>query len=186
MRKFYLLLTVLFASLSAGAQQVTEEQALQKAQAFMKGKQLKSSTNVRSLSRARSKASQTESMYVFNVEDKGGFVIVSGDERTEPILGYSTSGEIDYDNMPDNLRSWLQGYEAQIRAISENPQLARRKTGSENNTKGTVLSVHSLDIYIKILNFDCFTNGIKPSQKTNTKRTVPTVFKGNFLQEYGV
>ena len=142
MRNFYLLLTVLFASLSAGAQQVTEEQALQKAQAFMKGKQLKSSTNVRSLSRARSKASQTESMYVFNVEDKGGFVIVSGDERTEPILGYSTSGEIDYDNMPDNLRSWLQGYEAQIRAISENPQLARRKTGSEKAAIEPMIQTH--------------------------------------------
>ena len=131
MKRISVLILFAIACISAGAQQINEQQALEKAQAFMKGKQFKSSNKVRSLSRARSKAADKESMYVFNVENKGGFVIVSGDERTEPILGYSTSGEIDYDNMPDNLRTWLEGYEAQIKAINENPKLARKKTGSE-------------------------------------------------------
>ena len=27
--------------------------------------------------------------YVFNVQDKGGFVIVSAEDKTKPILGYS-------------------------------------------------------------------------------------------------
>lgn len=131
MKRIFVLILFAIACISAGAQQINEQQALEKAQAFMKSKQFKSSNKVRSLSRARSKAADKESMYVFNVENKGGFVIVSGDERTEPILGYSTSGEIDYDNMTDNLRTWLEGYEAQIKAINENPKLARKKTGSE-------------------------------------------------------
>ena len=125
MRKYYLLLLVAIAYISANAQHVSEQQALLKAQAFMKGKQFKPSANARSLGRARSKKTVDESIYIFNVENKGGFVIVSGDERTEPILGYSTSGEIDYDCMPDNLRAWLEGYEVQIQAIKDSRSFAR-------------------------------------------------------------
>ena len=125
MRKYYLLLLFAIVSLSADAQHVSEQQALVKAQAFMKGKKFKPSANARSLSRARSKKTADESLYIVNVENKGGFVIVSGDERTEPILGYSTSGEIDYDRMPDNLRAWLEGYEVQIQAIKDNRSFAR-------------------------------------------------------------
>lgn len=130
MRRFCILIAFAIVCILANAQQITEQQALEKAQAFLKGKQFRSSAKTRSLNRARSKTVDKESMYIFNVENKGGFVIVSGDERTEPILGYSTSGEIDYDNMPDNLRTWLEGYEAQIKAINENPKLAVRKTES--------------------------------------------------------
>ena len=55
--------------------------------------------------------------YVFDTDDNQGFVIVSGDDRTEPILGYSTNGAFDEDNMPDNLKAWLQGYADQIELI---------------------------------------------------------------------
>ena len=55
--------------------------------------------------------------YVFNVKQHGGFVIVSGDDRTEAILGYSKQGTFDLDNMPDNLRWWLEEYARQLRAI---------------------------------------------------------------------
>ncbi len=56
--------------------------------------------------------------YVFDTDDNQGFVIVSGDDRTEPILGYSTNGAFDEDNMPDNLKAWLQGYADQIELIA--------------------------------------------------------------------
>jgi hypothetical protein len=42
--------------------------------------------------------------YVFNVDDNGGYVIVSGDDRTEPILGYVEQGTFDPDNMPENMQ----------------------------------------------------------------------------------
>ena len=41
-------------------------------------------------------------LYAFNIED-GGFVIVSGDDRTLPVLGYSLTGSIDADDMPDGI-----------------------------------------------------------------------------------
>ena len=58
--------------------------------------------------------------YVFNSGNDGGYVIVSGDDRTEPILGYVDHGSFDPDNIPDNMRSWLQGYADQIKYIIDN------------------------------------------------------------------
>ncbi len=55
--------------------------------------------------------------YVFNAEGEAGFVIVSGDDRTASILGYTDAGAYDATNLPDNFRAWLQSYEAQIEAL---------------------------------------------------------------------
>ena len=62
---------------------------------------------------------QSDALYLFNAADGQGFVVVSGDDRTAPILGYSTSGRLDVDKMPSNLRSWLQHYAAQIAYIQK-------------------------------------------------------------------
>ena len=77
MRRLSLLLASLFISLITFAGEVTEEEALQKAQQFMKGKQFKQ----RNLRRAAS-TTGNNSYYVFNAENYDGFVIVSGDDRT--------------------------------------------------------------------------------------------------------
>ena len=58
--------------------------------------------------------SDTPAYYVFNAEDENGYVIVSGDDRTEEILGYSTNGSFDMDNIPENVKAWLLGYTEQI------------------------------------------------------------------------
>ncbi len=59
--------------------------------------------------------------YVFNAEGEAGFVIVSGDERTVSILGYTDAGAYDAASLPDNFRAWLQGYEEQIEALGDEP-----------------------------------------------------------------
>ncbi len=114
---------MLLTSICMNAQHVTEEQALQKAQAFMQSKVAAatgSRHNVPRKMQKLAKAAENDAYYVFNVEDNGGFVIVSGDARTEEILGYSIEGNIDPNNMPENMRAWLKGYESQIRAIPDN------------------------------------------------------------------
>lgn len=63
--------------------------------------------------------SQSHAYYVFNVEEDGGFVIVSADDRTEEILGYSDTGTFDTSNMPDNVKSWLGYYEQVIRSLGD-------------------------------------------------------------------
>lgn len=44
--------------------------------------------------------------YVFD-NSTGGFVIVAGDDRVEPVLGYSASGEFHVDGMPANVKYWF-------------------------------------------------------------------------------
>lgn len=54
--------------------------------------------------------------YIFN-NDAGGFVIVSGDDRAENILGYSNNGAFEIANIPDNMRGWLNEYATQIKYL---------------------------------------------------------------------
>ena len=119
MKRLFTFVLIVFACFTASAERITELQALQKAQQFMKSKQF---TQGSAKAMARSKtAVNHEAYYIFNADD-GGFVIVSGDDRTESILGYADSGEIDADNMPDNLRYWLKGYAEQIRFLEQSDE----------------------------------------------------------------
>ncbi|MGN0223426.1 MAG: Spi family protease inhibitor, partial [Muribaculaceae bacterium] len=40
----------------------------------------------------------------------GGFVVVSGDSRTYPILCYSDHGSLDANDLPANALVWLESY----------------------------------------------------------------------------
>ena len=62
---------------------------------------------------------QSPSYYVFNAADSQGFVVVSGDERTVPVLGYTDSGSFDEDTMPDGLRWLLQCYTEQMAQLAD-------------------------------------------------------------------
>lgn len=66
------------------------------------------------LKRVAKQATDNPQYYIFNNED-GGYVIVSGDDIAIPILGYSDSGIIDADHMPENLRWWLSEYDREIK-----------------------------------------------------------------------
>ncbi|MBO7115508.1 MAG: leucine-rich repeat protein [Prevotella sp.] len=107
MRKVYIVLISLFFSLMSFAGEVTEEQAFQKAQQFMKGKQFKQ-TNLRRASSTGDKA-----YFVFNVENNGGFVIVAGNDLMPEVLGYAEQGNLNLSKVPDNVK-WLLDYYARI------------------------------------------------------------------------
>ena len=58
--------------------------------------------------------------YVFNTSDDNGFVIVSGEDRVRPVLGYSTESSFTMSDLPENLISWLEGYQKEIKYVEEN------------------------------------------------------------------
>jgi len=60
-------------------------------------------------------SSATEPFYIFN-SSKGGFVIISGDDSVEPVIGYSEQGEFVTKDMPDNIKWWLGMWADQIKA----------------------------------------------------------------------
>ena len=59
-------------------------------------------------------ASAHEPVYVFNADGQKGFVIVSGDDRADMVLGYSDEGSYDEENMPENFKAWVKGYADEI------------------------------------------------------------------------
>ena len=93
-----LMLAALMGCMAIHAEEISQAQAFQKAQQFMPGKQFKQ-VDAR---RAPGKAERP--FYVFNAEKNGGFVIVSGDDRTVPVLGYSRTGNIDMEKMPEKVQ----------------------------------------------------------------------------------
>ena len=113
MKKILLTLLAFIATVAMNAGQVSKQQALQKAQQFMPGKRF---GEVRNFARGGN-VSDREPFYIFNAEGKKGFVIVSGDDRTRPILGYAEQGNLEEDQMPDNMRWWLDNLARQIEAI---------------------------------------------------------------------
>ncbi|MDR1813996.1 MAG: C10 family peptidase [Tannerella sp.] len=68
----------------------------------------------------RSSAGETAYYYVFNFADSSGFIIISGDDRAYPVLGYSFRGAFDRKTAPPVFLLWLQNYENEISAIVRN------------------------------------------------------------------
>lgn len=62
-----------------------------------------------------------EAYYVFAAEkEEPGFIIVSGDERMPEVLAYSENNNFRTDNMPANVRYWLDCYEEVFLSLDEN------------------------------------------------------------------
>lgn len=115
MKRIFFLPLCVVLSLSVSAGVVDRATAKMKAMSFMPGKQFvesKSFISTRSQTPEKSNA-----FYVFNTEENQGFVIVSGDDRTQEILGYAEHGNLDDETMPENMRWWLENLARQIEAL---------------------------------------------------------------------
>ena len=126
-----LLVFQLFNVLTLKAEPIGKQAALYTAQTYMlaKGKTIAphptSPQGGRLSSASLSSSSGEESeegafYYVFNAGNDGGYVIVSADDRIEPILGYVEKGSFDPDNIPENMRAWLQGCADDIKFVIDN------------------------------------------------------------------
>ena len=58
-------------------------------------------------------------IYIINFENNG-FVMVSGDYRLQPVLGYSDKNHFSYNNLPSQLKDMLEFYKQQISYAIEN------------------------------------------------------------------
>ena len=118
MTRKLILLLALMLPLVASAGHLTEEQAKSEALAFVQQKQgLPMSLKVAKKAQRYAASPSDALYYVFNVGNNNGFVIVSGDDRTNPILGFCDEGAFDPNNIPENMQSWLEGYENQLKAL---------------------------------------------------------------------
>ena len=141
MKRLFLMLSMVCLAISGWADQITREQALRQAQIFFSqnGKGASFTTAETAMSKARKRSQQVpDYYYVFNAGQDQGFVIVSGDDRTVPILGYSYHGSFDVDNIPSNMAVWLQGYADQIKYMQEHHLQAEKSVPTRGGGKAAV------------------------------------------------
>ncbi len=115
----------LFTIVSVSAQERNVDDALNIARRFTSAQSIKSSSLIKSAHSARltlvhtakDNTTNNPQYYAFNRSSDRGYIIVSADTRTEEVLAYSDSGEFDVENMPENMREWLNFYSAEIEAL---------------------------------------------------------------------
>ena len=127
MKRTVLLLLMFALTVGIHAESITREQAQQRAEQFLQSRKgarrLSPVNNRRRLSpRHGTPANATELYYVFDRGEDEGFIIASGDDRTEPVLGYCDQGHFDYEALPDAMKEWLEGYAEELQYLQQTPQ----------------------------------------------------------------
>ena len=118
MRRVLLCVAVLFAAIQLSASPVDMRTAQAKAQKFVQEKAYDGTLRApisgqMKLAHAEmnSKMLDRAVYYIFN--SSNGYVIVSGDDRAEEILGYGDA-PLNINNIPCNMKAWLSNYKEQI------------------------------------------------------------------------
>lgn len=122
--QFLLVLLLALGYSPLQAKRITQWQAQQQAYSFW-GKQMPQKAKAKS--RTATTASPSDAYYVFN-NDAGGFVIIAGDDAVTPVLGYTSTGSFDAENLPDGLKDLLKSYERQIAALGDSYQAKQTAT----------------------------------------------------------
>lgn len=135
MKRYNLLwILSLLSFLYVGARPITKSAAENIARGFM-SKRCSKSASLACLphkSAVKGSSGDVAPYYIFNIGNREGFVIVSGDDNAEPVLGYSDRGELDLDNMPANMVEWLRLNELYVEncAKRESSTVGTSRTGN--------------------------------------------------------
>lgn len=135
----------LFLVTALMAAPITKEQARQQAMQFLMERHGVQAARGMSLSVQPSATTDAASYYVFNVGGNEGFVLVSGDDRVSPVLGYADEGSFCQEQMPANLRIWLEGYQRQVewleaQGIQHQPQARQLRKASVRTSISPLLT----------------------------------------------
>lgn len=114
------MLLVLFA-VNASGQTRNEQDAVNIAKDYLSSSlgisNAPSPVSLKAKSRRAAGIQETPAFYIVNTEEANAFVIVSGDERMQTILGYSTNGSYKEEKIPVALKNLLKGYEKEFTAL---------------------------------------------------------------------
>lgn len=115
--RLILFLIAVLSAFSLFARPVERQEAMQIAEAFL-GKELTEVPMPDAGKRMPSDNTSGLGLHVFNASDGNGFVVVSGDSRTLPVLAYSDNGSFDYATAPEPVLWFLSMYEQAIDGLS--------------------------------------------------------------------
>jgi hypothetical protein len=137
MKKSFFILVALIVALTVNAENITREQAQQRAKEYLSSlsgaRQNLRLVPVRNRAKlaprrdASSSQPEQELYYVFNRGEGEGFVIASADDSTYPVLGYTSEGDFDYTQLPPNMKWWLGWITSQLEDLAANPVPAAKR-----------------------------------------------------------
>ena len=185
-----LVLTMVMSAMSvlAGAQPRSAASAEAIARQFASEKAIAGKTprmvmvkeeQVNQLSRSATRGETVDeaSFFVFNDEANGSFVIVSGDERQEEVLGYSVEGLFQSEEIPCGLRTFLTQYNREFEhlqsqdssdTLAEDGELMTEGSDMTASTRGSTRAVSPL-IKTSWGQRDCYYNYCPIDPKTKDR-----------------
>ena len=131
MKKLTFTLLGLLVSMLTFAGHVNEQEARQRALEFLhQGPVSESRSNAKTDNYLQTAQIEQTMFYVFNVGEQDGFVIISADDQTQPVLGYSKQGTFDAETISPEMKWWLDGYETQLKAVREGKERLAEPTAN--------------------------------------------------------
>ena len=111
-------LLYLFSIVLAVSAPVDEQKARKLASDFLRSKMPATRSVSANLTRAVTGVvdGPEAAVYVFNTDN--AFVIISGDDNTMPVLGYSDNGKFDVNNAPDGLKELIRFYQQEVKSFN--------------------------------------------------------------------
>ena len=141
MRRFLLSIALLSTAIFSIAQQRSEAEAAAIAKAFMlnNGYNFSITKSTAPAKMRAKKAGEIVPYYIFNDTQKGGFVIVGGQEAMSDILAYSNEECFDTDNIPPAAAGWLDVYTQCAMEAADNPEksMAAKKAAAKAFAKSS-------------------------------------------------
>lgn len=131
MKKITLFLLFIFTYLQLWSKQVEQDEAKHVAENFINNnisdlQQRNISFQLNLVYTAKNEENKSKKnhsqnyYYVYNIGNKQGFIIISADDINYPIIGYSTSGYYDINNIPENFRLWMRTIELGMQEAFKN------------------------------------------------------------------
>jgi len=133
MKKGYLLIVLILLNLVSFAKDITVQQALKVATTYysnVTNSNLKSSdaSIVREKAYIDVQGNKHVSVYVVNMNQNKGFVLVSGSDKTVPVLGYVDAGAYDEAKIPAGLKKLMFNYAKEIKRINQDQTIQASST----------------------------------------------------------
>lgn len=136
---------VTVTALQTMAAPVTKDIAYLQAQAFLQGRGVHVDSELLTISEGPAIQDGTPAYYVVNNGENGGFVIISGDDRAQNILGYSEQGHYDLQAEEQTAAGeMMQGYAEEMKCLDAMGITEKEYTGMARTNTPTSTAIQPL------------------------------------------
>ena len=141
MKRFIILFCVTLATVcSLQAGHVNETDARKVADRFFSEKSPRLSAQPGSIATRLAYTAECDRFYVYENSARGGFVIVTGDDRLPRVLGYGDAGDFSSASLPPAVRYWMDEMNRQIAFLQSHDEVAAHRPAKRESVVEPLLT----------------------------------------------